>query len=203
MLNRSSRAAGFAVALAAVTAMAGCSNYVKRTDYDAAISKLQSNDAQMQQQLDSLKADMEQRFAKYDATLTEMQGRLRVDTVAHFEFNKADLNDQDKAMLQDFAQVMKEHHSNAVVTVEGFTDPAGSRSYNKKLGMERANAVRDFLVSSGLSDSQVRAVSYGKDSNRQVTKGATRDQGADNRRVALTVDSTGASSSSNSMGQSS
>ncbi|MET4570294.1 peptidoglycan-associated lipoprotein [Rhodanobacter soli] len=192
MLNRSSRAAGFAVALAAVTAMAGCSNYVKRTDYDAAISKLQSNDAQMQQQLDSLKADMEQRFAKYDATLTEMQGRLRVDTVAHFEFNKADLNDQDKAMLQDFAQVMKAHHSNAVVTVEGFTDPAGSSAYNKRLGQKRADAVRDYLVSTeGMSDTQVRAVSYGESRNRQVEPGATRESGSNNRRVALVVDYAG------------
>jgi peptidoglycan-associated lipoprotein len=192
MLNRSSRAAGFAVALAAVTAMAGCSNYVKRTDYDAAISKLQSNDAQMQQQLDSLKADMEQRFAKYDATLTEMQGRLRVDTVAHFEFNKADLNDQDKAMLQDFAQVMKAHHSNAVVTVEGFTDPAGSSAYNKRLGQKRADAVRDYLVSTeGMSDTQVRAVSYGESRNRQVEPGATRESGSNNRRVALVVDYVG------------
>ncbi|WP_447735071.1 OmpA family protein [Rhodanobacter soli] len=192
MLNRSTRAAGFAVALAAVTAMAGCSNYVKRTDYDAAISKLQSNDAQMQQQLDSLKADMEQRFAKYDASLTEMQGRLRVDTVAHFEFNKAELNDQDKAMLQDFAQVMKEHHSNAVVTVEGFTDPAGSSAYNKRLGQKRADAVRDYLVSTeGMPDTQVRAVSYGESRNRQVEPGATRESGSNNRRVALVVDYAG------------
>lgn len=192
MLNRSSRAVCFAVALTAVTALAGCSNYVKRTDFDAAISKLQSNDAQMQQQIDSLTADMKQRFAKYDATLTEMQGRLRVDTVAHFDFNKADLNDQDKAMLQDFAQVMQGHHANAVVTVEGFTDPAGSRAYNQRLGLKRADAVRDYLVSSGgMAAAQVRAVSYGEASNRQVQPGATRDSGSDNRRVALVVDFAG------------
>jgi peptidoglycan-associated lipoprotein len=135
---------------------------------------------------------MEQRFAKYDATLTEMQGRLRVDTVAHFEFNKADLNDQDKAMLQDFAQVMKAHHSNAVVTVEGFTDPAGSSAYNKRLGQKRADAVRDYLVSTeGMSDTQVRAVSYGESRNRQVEPGATRESGSNNRRVALVVDYAG------------
>jgi peptidoglycan-associated lipoprotein len=58
--------------------------------------------------------------------------------------------------------------------------------------MQRAEAVRDFLVSNGLSADQVRAVSYGEDSNRQVAKGATHDQGRDNRRVSLTVDATGA-----------
>jgi peptidoglycan-associated lipoprotein len=79
-----------------------------------------------------------------------------------------------------------------LITVEGFADPAGSRSYNRKLGMQRANAVRDFLVSSGLAADQVRAVSYGEDSNRQVVKGASHARGADNRRVSLTVDATGA-----------
>ncbi|MHB1057317.1 MAG: OmpA family protein [Rhodanobacter sp.] len=192
MLNRSSRGACLALALTAATALAGCSNYVKRTDFDAAISKLQSTDAQMQQQLDALTADMQQRFSKYDATLTEMQGRLRVDTVAHFDFNKADLNEQDKAMLKDFAQVMQAHHSNAVVTVEGFTDPAGSRAYNQRLGQKRADAVRDYLVSGeGMAASQIRAVSYGEASNRQVEPGASRDSGSNNRRVALVVDYAG------------
>ncbi|KQZ77500.1 hypothetical protein ASD55_06340 [Rhodanobacter sp. Root561] len=192
MLNRSSRGACLALALVAVTSLAGCSGYVKRTDFDAAISKLQSTDVQMQQQLDALTADMQQRFSKYDATLTEMQGRLRVDTVAHFDFNKADLNEQDKAMLKDFAQVMQAHHSSAVVTVEGFTDPAGSRAYNQRLGQKRADAVRDYLVSSeGMAAGQVRAVSYGEASNRQVEKGASRDAGTSNRRVALVVDYAG------------
>jgi peptidoglycan-associated lipoprotein len=192
MLNRSSRGACLALALVAATSLAGCSGYVKRTDFDAAISKLQSTDARMQQQLDALTADMQQRFSKYDATLTEMQGRLRVDTVAHFDFNKADLNEQDKAMLKDFAQVMQAHHSSAVVTVEGFTDPAGSRAYNQRLGQKRADAVRDYLVSSeGMAAGQVRAVSYGEASNRQVEKGASRDAGTSNRRVALVVDYAG------------
>jgi peptidoglycan-associated lipoprotein len=193
MSNRLPHALCFAVAVAAVTSLAGCSSYVKRTEFDAAISKLQATDAQMQQQIDSLMADMRQHFSKYDATLTQMQGRLRVDTVAHFDFNKADLNEQDKTMLQDFAQVMQSHHSDAVVTVEGFTDPAGSASYNRRLGQKRAEAVRDYLVSTGgMAANQVRAVSYGEARNRQVEPGGTRDSGANNRRVALVIDFAGA-----------
>lgn len=43
--------------------------------------------------------------------------------------------------------------------------------------MERAKTVRDFPVSSGMNSDQVRAVSYGKDASRQVTKGATHAAG--------------------------
>ena len=80
-----------------------------------------------------------------------------------------------------------------MVTVEGFTDPAGSASYNRHLGQKRAEAVRDYLVSTGgMAANQVRAVSYGEARNRQVEPGGTRDGGANNRRVALVIDFAGA-----------
>ena len=171
--------------------LAGCSQYVKKTDFNTAIQQLQQKQQDQQQQIDSIKQQMQSQFSKYDAQITAMQGRVSVDTVAHFAFNSATLNDHDKPALQNFAETMSKYHPNAMITVEGFTDPAGSRGYNKHLGMERAKAVRDFLVSSGLNADMVRAVSYGEDANRQVAKGASHDRGADNRRVSLTVDSTG------------
>ncbi len=181
-----------AVGMTAMVAFAGCSNYVKRGEFNDAIAKLQSTDQSLQQQIDSLSQDMKQHFAKYDAQITAMQGRVRVDTVAHFAFNQAALKGQDKAMLNDFATVMKQHHSDALVTVEGFTDPAGSAAYNKRLGKERADAVRDYLVNQeGMAASQVRAVSYGEDSNRLVKPGASGSSGAANRRVSLVVDFAG------------
>lgn len=172
--------------------LAGCSQYVKRADFDTAIQQLQQKQTDQQQQIDAIKQQMQSQFSKYDSQITAMQGRVSVDTVAHFAFNSSTLDEQDKPALQDFAATIGKYHPGVLITVEGFADPAGSRAYNKKLGMERANAVRDFLVSSGLGNDQVRAVSYGEDSNRQVTKGATGDQGRDNRRVSLTVDATGA-----------
>jgi peptidoglycan-associated lipoprotein len=135
---------------------------------------------------------MQQRFAKYDAQITAMQGRINVDTAAHFAFGDATLRDQDKPLLDDFAKVIGQHHSDALITVEGFTDPAGSAGYNKRLGLKRAQAVRDYLVGTGgLNADKVRAVSYGEASNRQVEKGQIRDAGANNRRVTLVVDFAG------------
>ena len=172
--------------------LAGCSQYVKQSDFNTAIQQLQQKQTDQQQQIDAIKQQMQAQFSKYDSQITAMQGRVSIDTVAHFAFNSATLDEQDKPALQDFASTIGKYHPGVLVTVEGFADPAGSRAYNKKLGMQRAEAVRDFLVSNGLSADQVRAVSYGEDSNRQVAKGATHDQGRDNRRVSLTVDATGA-----------
>ena len=58
--------------------------------------------------------------------------------------------------------------------------------------MRRAEAVRDYLVgTAGMQTGQVRAVSYGEATNRQVRPGATGDAGRDNRRVSLVVDYAG------------
>jgi peptidoglycan-associated lipoprotein len=184
-----------AVGVTASVAFAGCTNYVKRSEFDAAIGKLQNTDQSLQQQIDSLSQDMRSHFAKYDTEITAMQGRIRVDTVAHFAFDQATLQDQDKAKLDEFAKVMRAHHSDALVTVEGFADPAGSTAYNRRLGKERANAVRNYLVNDdGMAANQVRAVSYGEAHNRQVKPGATRDAGEPNRRASLVIDFAGTAS---------
>jgi peptidoglycan-associated lipoprotein len=184
-----------AVGVTASVAFAGCTNYVKRSEFDAAIGKLQNTDQSLQQQIDSLSQDMRSHFAKYDTEITAMQGRIRVDTIAHFAFDRATLQDQDKAKLDEFAKVMRAHHSDALVTVEGFADPAGPTAYNRRLGRERANAVRNYLVNNdGMAASQVRAVSYGEAHNRQVKPGATRDAGEPNRRASLVIDFAGTAS---------
>jgi peptidoglycan-associated lipoprotein len=192
MLNSTFRWTAGPLMVAAI-ALGGCTHYVKQADFDSAIAELRANDQKQQQQLDSLTQEMQQRFAKYDAQIAQMGGRVRLDTAAHFAFNDATLRDEDKPLLDDFAKVISQHYPDAVVTVEGFADPAGSAGYNRRLGERRAAAVRDYLVQNGLSADHLRAVSYGEVVNRQVERGQTRQAGAPNRRATL-VDFAGASS---------
>lgn len=177
------RNTGFAVALSAV-ALTGCTKYIKRDEFDATIAELRATDQKLQSQLDELSQ-------KHDALVTQLAGRTRVDTAAHFATDAAVLSDQDKPLLDDFARVIRDSHSEAVITVEGFADPSGSAAHNRRLGLRRAQAVRDYLVGAGLGDQQVRAVSYGEDKNRQVHKGAVGEAGLANRRVSLVVDYAG------------
>lgn len=181
-------------AAALLLGLTACSSYVKKTDLDAALGELRAKDQDLQQQLDTLKQDMQQRFADYDARISQAQGRIRVDAIAHFDFDQATLKDEDKPLLDDFAKVMREHHGGALVTVEGFADPAGPTGYNRRLGKRRADAVREYLVETGgMSADRVRAVGYGEAADRLVLPGATHDEGMENRRVVLVVDDAGAS----------
>ena len=150
-----------------------------------------------QQEIDAITQEMHQKFAQYDTQITTMQGRINVDTIAHFDTDQSTLRDEDKQRLDDFAKVMRDHHANAVITAEGFADPSGSAGYNQRLALKRAQAVRDYLVQNGgLNADQVRAVGYGKVSNRQVVKGATGEEGQPNRRVSLVTDFAGSASNS-------
>jgi len=184
----------------ATVALSGCENYVKHEEYDPAIADLRQNQTAMRGDIDStrsdlasLKNDLAAKFQKYDSQVSQLQGRVSVDMTAHFDFDKADLKANDQQALDDFASVIREHHPAAVITVEGFTDSAGTVAYNQRLGLERAKAVRDYLVQHGnLDTNMLRTVSYGKVRNRELVPGASGDQGAPNRRVALVIESAGA-----------
>ncbi|MCE5232408.1 MAG: OmpA family protein [Mizugakiibacter sp.] len=176
----------------AAIALGGCAQYVKKTDFDTAIAELRANDQKQQQQIDALTQEMRQKFADYDAKIAASAGRVRVDAISHFAFNEANLRDEDKPLLDDYAKVLRGHFPDALVTVEGFADPAGTDAYNRRLGLRRAKAVRDYLVTSGgLSADKVRAVSYGEAVNRQAVRGAWGDKGEPNRRVTLVADFAG------------
>jgi peptidoglycan-associated lipoprotein len=87
--------------------------------------------------------------------------------------------------------VIKEYYPGALITVEGFTDPAGSARYNLRLGQRRADAVKEYLATAGgFASDSVKAVSYGEVRNRQVVPGAKGpgEEGIENRRVSLVVD---------------
>jgi peptidoglycan-associated lipoprotein len=174
--------------LALAIASAGCTSYVKQEDFNSTVTELRSTDQKLQSEIDALSQ-------KFDALATQVAGMIRVDTVAHFATNDATLSDQDKPLLDGFAKAMK-NHPDAVVTVEGFADPAGSTRYNRQLGKRRADGVRDYLVTTGgLPAGQVRTVSYGEDANRLVVPGGVKDAGLPNRRVSLVIDSAGAQTS--------
>jgi hypothetical protein len=77
----------------------------------------------------------------------------------NFEFNSAVLSDGFPSLLR-LADLLSKHPG-LHVRVEGHTDNLGNSGYNDKLGLERANTVRDFLVKYGAKAEQVEVASRG------------------------------------------
>lgn len=182
--------------------LSACASFIKRAEFDSTVADLRAADGRlaaaddslrgqlerMEFQMSQLTANLQSTFADYDAQIAQLQGRIRVDMTAHFAVNDATLRAQDKDALWEFSRTIADFHPQIIVTVEGFTDPSGSAQYNKWLGQQRANSVRDYLVSNGLPAAQIRAVSYGEAKERQINPGAIGQDGESNRRVALVID---------------
>jgi peptidoglycan-associated lipoprotein len=88
--------------------------------------------------------------------------RVNVGDTVHFGYDQYNVEDNDKAVLGRQAQWLARYPS-VRVSVEGHCDERGTREYNLALGARRANAVKEYLVSQGVSAARVETVSYGKE----------------------------------------
>jgi outer membrane protein OmpA-like peptidoglycan-associated protein len=192
-----------------VLGLAGCAGKVKQEDYNNDMAKLreemQAGDQQLaaridstnatvvdhSQRLDALDQELQAFRSEYNVSIEKVRGMLKFNVPVHFEFASSDLREEDRPVLDRFAAVVKDYYPGALVTVEGFTDPAGSPAYNQRLGQRRAQSVVEYLgTAGGLGGDKLKAVSYGEAKNRQVVPGAKGpgDAGVENRRVALVID---------------
>ena len=80
---------------------------------------------------------------------------------AYFATNKADLTPETKQVLDKQAQWLKSNPEKKII-VKGYADPRGAAEHNMRLGQKRAQAVKDYLVQSGVDANRVSVVSFGE-----------------------------------------
>jgi peptidoglycan-associated lipoprotein len=139
----------------------------------------------------SLRSDLQNLRTEFGAKITAMENGVKVTFPVSFAFDDANVRAEDQPAIEKFADVAQKHFTGAVITVEGFADPAGTQAYNLELSRRRADAVRSLLLAKGLGAEQIRSVGYGK--TRLVVPNASHDApGAEqNRRVVFVIESKG------------
>jgi len=80
----------------------------------------------------------------------------------YFDYDKGDIRSDQQGALGGDISFLKQH-PNVRFTVEGHCDERGSTEYNLALGDTRANAVKNALVQGGVSASNIKTISYGKE----------------------------------------
>ena len=79
-----------------------------------------------------------------------------------FATNKSSLTSASRATLRKQATYLRKNKK-LNVTVEGHADERGTREFNLALGERRANAVKDYLMTYGISGKRISIISYGKE----------------------------------------
>lgn len=79
----------------------------------------------------------------------------------HFDFDRYDLREGDRRILDRHAAWMKEH-AGTLMLVEGHCDDRGTAEYNISLGERRAKTTANYLTSRGVASDRITIISYGE-----------------------------------------
>jgi peptidoglycan-associated lipoprotein len=202
------RALRGSVLLAALVVVAGCGR-VKQEDFQREMAdmradmraEMEAGDRAVEDRLgsridavdgriDQLELALRELQNEFEVTVERLEQAIRFNAPVHFAFDDDAIRTEDRPVLDRFAETVRAYYAMASITVEGFTDSAGSAEYNLRLGQRRAESVKEYLASRGLPSDQLKAVSYGQAQDRQVVPGARGpgEEGWQNRRVAMVID---------------
>lgn len=84
------------------------------------------------------------------------------NNVIYFDYDSSSLSPKSYGKLNKHVTYLKQN-TNTRVTLAGHADERGTREYNAALGERRANAVKNYLTTNGVSSSQIDTVSYGEE----------------------------------------
>jgi peptidoglycan-associated lipoprotein len=110
--------------------------------------------------------------------------RVNVGDTVHFDYDAYNITEEGKSVLQRQAAWLAKYPS-VRVTIEGHCDERGTREYNLALGARRANSVKEYLASLGVSAGRVDTISYGKE--RPICTESDEGCYAQNRRGVTTI----------------
>ena len=106
------------------------------------------------------------------------------ENMVNFGFDSSDLTSAAKANLDKLAQVLK-NNMDTNINIYGHTDSKGTDAYNLSLSERRAAAVKNYLVSQGVSAGRMFTMGVGE--KEPVASNDTDAGRAENRRVEFAI----------------
>ncbi|MET0961523.1 MAG: peptidoglycan-associated lipoprotein Pal [Noviherbaspirillum sp.] len=113
--------------------------------------------------------------------LNDPQGVLAKRSI-YFDLDSYTIKDEFKPVLEAHARFLNTNKGRQIL-IQGNTDERGGREYNLALGQKRAEAVRRAMTLLGVQESQMEAVSFGKEKPKAL--GSDEAAWAENRRADI------------------
>ncbi len=107
-------------------------------------------------------------------------------STVYFEFDRVEFTPATKARLQQIRDYLAADKDIDLMMIEGHTDNKGARYFNQVLGQKRAEAVREFLLKSGVDANRVKVVTHGE--RKPVADNKTESGREKNRRVVIEIE---------------
>jgi len=102
--------------------------------------------------------------------------------VVYFAYNQDRIGESGRTKLNQIVTYMKQQQSVGII-IEGHSDERGSNEFNRALSQRRAIAVKDYLISMGISKARFRTLGFGEE--RPAVSGDSVASMAKNRRAEL------------------
>ncbi|WP_242332969.1 MULTISPECIES: OmpA family protein [unclassified Anaeromyxobacter] len=111
--------------------------------------------------------------------------KIELREKVQFEAGKATIRPESDKLIEDIANVLKEHPEIKRVQVEGHADSSGSAALNKRLSQARADAVAKAIAARGVDKARLSAKGYGP--SRPIASNDTPEGREANRRVEISI----------------
>ena len=165
------------LAVAFAAALAGCASGVKLDDVP-----VESRSATTAGTPATPGGQTQVQPVQADTAAGSQAGPVNVARVIYFEYDSSSIKAEYQSVIEAHARYLKQNGTRHVV-IEGHTDERGGREYNLALGQKRSEAVRRALNLLGVADTQVEAISFGKE--KPAAQGSGEQAWAQNRRAEI------------------
>lgn len=167
------------LALAIVVVIAGCSSGTKLNDVPVENRGIGSTDGVKS----GGAASSSVAPVSIDASAQNAAGPIGVARTIYFDYDSYTVRADFQGLIDGHARFLKANPQRRI-SIEGHTDDRGGREYNLALGQKRSEAVRHALTLLGVNDSQIEAVSFGKE--KPAVQGSGESTWAQNRFAEIT-----------------
>lgn len=165
--------------LVLATALAACGSNVKLQDVPVEDRSASLSQADADAAAAAARGVAPVQIGASDASVA---GPANTARIVYFDFDSFVVKPEFQSVIEAHARYLTANKSRRMA-IEGHTDESGGREYNLALGQKRAEAVRRALGLLGVTDSQVEAVSFGKE--KPAVAGFDQESMARNRRAEL------------------
>jgi outer membrane protein OmpA-like peptidoglycan-associated protein len=119
------------------------------------------------------------------ARIIEEESAIIITEKIEFDHGKATIKPESDGLIQDVADILKEHPEIEEIEIQGHTDNTGPANVNRRLSDQRAQSVRKALIDKGVEKKRLRAKGYGPD--KPIADNDSDGGRANNRRVEFKI----------------